>query len=328
MQRDLSNPTYKFIDRMNGAMFAGTPYEHDPLGTKSILRCHYWCDVEVVLRKVVLALQRDPGRCGRCRSRKTMAEITELFGGIPSHPLPARPAVQLKPFKSDTFTIDSNLPYVLGFIAYRMPGTDSPDNAATQILMDVLNSQRADLYGMVPAGKALAAEFVQGETYPKASVAFGLVALPAGSDAASAIDEMRKIIEHYAANGVPEELVDAAKRSEIAQAEFQRNSIPGLADVWSDALAAEGRNSPEEDIDAIRKVTLADVNRVAKENLLNTSTITATLKPAPNGQPVAAKGYGGAEQVTSAPTKPVELPEWAAGAAEADLSARQLRFSL
>ncbi len=32
--RDLSNPTYKFIDRMNGDMFAGTPYAHDPLGTK------------------------------------------------------------------------------------------------------------------------------------------------------------------------------------------------------------------------------------------------------------------------------------------------------
>ncbi len=35
VQRDLSNPTYKFVDRMNTAMFAGTPYAHDPLGTKS-----------------------------------------------------------------------------------------------------------------------------------------------------------------------------------------------------------------------------------------------------------------------------------------------------
>ena len=35
VQRDLSNPTYKFIDRLNDAMFAGTPYAHDPLGTKA-----------------------------------------------------------------------------------------------------------------------------------------------------------------------------------------------------------------------------------------------------------------------------------------------------
>ena len=33
--RDLSNPTYKFISRLNEDMFAGTPYAHDPLGTKS-----------------------------------------------------------------------------------------------------------------------------------------------------------------------------------------------------------------------------------------------------------------------------------------------------
>ena len=194
-----------------------------------------------------------------------------------------------------------------------MPGTDSPDYAAAQILADVLASQRGDLYGMVPAGKALAAEFGMAETYPKASVGFGLVALPAGADAAGAMTEMRQILRTMRPKGVPEDLVDAAKRSEIAPAEFQRNSIPGLADVWSDALAAEGRNSPEEDIDAIRKVTLADVNRVAKQYLLNTSTITATLKPVPTGEAVAAKGFGGAEEVTSAPTKPVELPDWAAG---------------
>ncbi len=33
--RDLSNPTYKFISRLNEDMFAGTPYAHDPLGTQS-----------------------------------------------------------------------------------------------------------------------------------------------------------------------------------------------------------------------------------------------------------------------------------------------------
>ena len=40
--------------------------------------------------------------------------------------------------KSESFTLDSNLPYLLAFIAYRMPGTDSPDFAAVQILCDVL----------------------------------------------------------------------------------------------------------------------------------------------------------------------------------------------
>jgi len=310
--RDLSNPTYKFISRLNEDMLAGTPYAHDPLGTKSsfdsttgqMLKDFYtkWYTPSNMILVVV----------GDVDPSSTVARIKQLFGDIPSHPLPARPTVDLKPVKTESFTLDSNLPYVLSFIAYRFPGTDSPDYAATQILSDVLASQRADLYGMVPAGKALGAEFGMAETYPKASVGYGLVAVPAGTDVTSAAQAMRSILAGYAEKGVPEDLVAAAKRSEVAAAEFQRNSIPGLANVWSDALAAEGRNSPDEDVDAIKKVTLADVNRVAKQYLVEQNSISATLKPVQTGQPVSEKGFGGGEKVTNAPTKPVQLPEWAA----------------
>jgi zinc protease len=312
--RDLSNPTYKFISRLNEDMFAGTPYAHDPLGTKAsfdattggMLKKFYekWYTPSNAILVIV----------GDINPAVTLTKVKQLFGGIPSHSLPPRPPVNLGPVKPETFTLDSNLPYALGFIAYRLPGTDSPDFAATEILADVLASQRADLYGMVPAGKVLAAQFDLAETYPKASVGFGLVALPAGTDVVGAVAEMRQILTNYADKGVPEDLVAAAKRSEVAQAEFERNSIPDLANLWSNALAAEGRTSPEDDLDAIRKVTLADVSRVARQYLLNANTITASLKPVPTGQPVAAKGFGGGEQVTAAPTSPVQLPPWAAGA--------------
>jgi len=312
VSRDLSNPTYKFVNRLNEDMFAGTPYAHDPLGTRPSfdkttgVMLKDFADKWYSPSNMILIVVGDVDPAA------TLEKIRQLYGDIPKHPLPAHPEIHLQPVKPETFTLDSNLPYVLGFIAWRMPGTDSPDYAAMQILADVLASQRADLYGMVPAGKALAAEFGLAETYPKASVAYGVVALPAGQDANPPLEEMRQIVNKYAADGVPADLVDAAKRAEIAQAEFQRNSIPDLASVWSEALAAEGRNSPDEDVDAMRKVTLADVNRVAKQYLLNANTITATLKPAPNGEPVAEKGFGGSEKVTSAPTKPVELPSWAA----------------
>jgi zinc protease len=310
--RDLSNPTYKFVNRLNVDLFAGTPYAHDPLGTRPSFdkttgaMLKDFADKWYTPSNMILIVVGDVDPAA------TLEKIRHLYGDIPSHPLPPHPAINLQPVKPETFTLDSNLPYVLGFIAWRMPGTDSPDYAALQILADVLASQRGDIYGMVPAGKALAAEFGLAETYPKASVGYGVVALPAGQDATAPLEELRQIVNKYAANGVPEELVDAAKRAEIAQAEFQRNSIPDLASVWSDALAAEGRNSPDEDVDAIRKVTVADVNRVAKQYLLNANTITATLKPAPNGEAVAEKGFGGSEKVTSAPTKPVQLPDWAA----------------
>jgi zinc protease len=312
--RDLSNPTYKFIVRLNQDLFAGTPYAHDPLGTKSSF------DATTGERlKAFYTAWYAPGDAilvivGDVDAAATMEKVQQLFGNIRAHSLPARPAVSPRPVKAERFTLESDLPYMLAFIAYRLPGTSSADYAAVQILADVLGSQRADLYGMVPAGKALAAEFGTAESYPKASVGYGAVALPAGADAAGAIREMRAILHAYASGGVPEELVAAAKRSEVAAAEFQRNSIPELANVWSNALAAEGRFSPDEDIEAIKRVTVADVDRVARQYLRDENSVTATLKPIPTGQPVASKGFGGAEQVTSAPTKPVQLPAWAAAA--------------
>jgi zinc protease len=314
VSRDLSNPTYKFIDRLNGDMFAGTPYAHDPLGTRPSFDA-----TTAAMLQDFHSKWYTPGNAilvivGDVDPASTLAKIKQLFGEIPSHPLPEHPAINLTPVKPETFTLDSNLPYVLGFIAYRMPGTDSADYAATQVLADILASQRGDLYGMVPAGKALYAGFGVAESYPKASVGYGEIALPAGADSAGPINEMRQIVESYAQKGLPQDLFDAAKRSEIASAEFERNSIPGLASEWSESLTAEGRNSPDDDLNAIKAVTLADVNRVAKQYLVASNSITATLKPSPSGEAVASKGFGGQEKMTSAPTKPVILPAWAQGA--------------
>ncbi len=309
--RDLSNPTYKFITRANEDMFAGTVYSHDPLGTKEsfdattgeMLKQFYknWYAPNNAILVITGDVQPDA----------VLSKVKEFYGTIERKSLPPRPEIKLPPVKSESFTLDSNLPYLLAFIAYRMPGTDSPDYGAVQILCDVLSSQRANLYALVPQGKALGTEFGLAEAYPKASVAYSAAALPAGGDSGAVIQEMRGILADYAKNGVPEDLLGAAKRRAIVGAEFRRNSIPGLADTWSEALAAEGRNSPDEDIDAIKRVTLEDVNRIAKQHLLDENSVTAVLKPAPSGAAVASKGYGGTEELTSAPTKPIELPAWA-----------------
>src|SRR6202012_5268138 len=168
VQRDLSNPTYKFISRLNEDMFAGTPYAHDPLGTRP--------SFDATTAEMLSNFYKQwytPGNAilvifGDVNPATTIAKVKELFGDIKDHPLPPRPAITLGALKPETFTLNSNLPYVLGFIAYRLPGTDSPDYAAAQILSDILASQRADVYGMVPAGKALYATFGMAENYPKA----------------------------------------------------------------------------------------------------------------------------------------------------------------
>src|SRR3984893_2673283 len=151
--RDLSNPTYKFITRANEDMFAGTAYSHDPLGTKDsfdattgeMLKQFYksWYAPNNAILVITGDVQADA----------VLPKVKEFYGKIERKSLPPRPEIKLPPVKSESFTLDSNLPYLLAFIAYRMPGTDSPDFAAVRILCDVLSSQRANLYGPVPRGK-------------------------------------------------------------------------------------------------------------------------------------------------------------------------------
>jgi zinc protease len=241
----------------------------------------------------------------------TLAEVKNLYESIPARALPPRPEVKLQPVKAESFTLPSDYPYTLAIVSYRMPGTDSKDFASARVLSDVLGSQRGDIYALVPEGKALDAGFELAEEYRQASVGFAYAVLPATADPQPIIAELERIVANYASQGVPADLVAASRRAVLASNEFARNSIPGLADLWSEAVAGEGRTSPQEDVDAVQQVNVADVNRAAQAYLHNDQAIVATLKPQPSGAPVAAKGFGGTEKLTSAPTKPVALPPWA-----------------
>ena len=206
--------------------------------------------------------------------------------------------------------MDTDLPYGLAVVSFRLPGSDSPDYAAADILGDVLSSQRGSLYALVPEGKALETGFSL-SAMPQASVAYAMAAYPQGGDGQALIKEMQQILADDAKNGVPADLVDAAKRHEVADEEFQKNSISGLAMEWSNALAVEGRQSPEDDIRAIEKVTVDDVNRVARKYLAPSDAIDAVLTPQPSGKPVSSKSFGGAESLAATPSGPVALPSWA-----------------
>lgn len=309
--QDLSNPQYRATSRIEADLFAGTPYERDPLGTResfdkttgATLKDFYKTWYAPNNAVLVIAGDVDP--------QATVASVTRLFASIPARPLGIRRTVNLQPVKAETFTLDSDLPVTLVETGYRLPGTDDRDYAAARVLADVLSSQRGDLYALVPEGKALQAGFQFAGSFPKASFGIAYGVLPAGAGAGEFESTLAGVIANYVKAGVPDELVEAAKHAEIAAAEFDRNSIGELASTWSDAVASEGRTSPDEDVAAVAKVTVTDVDRAAKKYLDPTLAVTANLIPRPSGAPVAAKGFGGGETLTSPPTKPVTLPEFA-----------------
>jgi zinc protease len=312
--QDLSNPGYILYSKLRAIAFAGTPYAWDALGTRPsfdkttaqmLKRFHdTWYAPNNALLIVV----------GDVDPVAALAKIRALFGAINSKPLPSRPVIKLRPLQPASLSVPTDRPNGTQMIAVRTPGLDSPDFPALEVLSDVLSSHRFELYGLVPQGKALDAEFIL-DPLPQAGLAYTSIVFAAGRDPKAIETDVRAILRKVAMEGVPAELVEAAKMQERREAEFEKNSIAGLASVWSDAVALYGLESPSEDLARIEKVTVADVNRVAREYLDLDHAVAAVMLPQGSGKPVPSKGgFGGQESISLGEARPTTLPQWAQSA--------------
>ena len=309
--QDLSNPEYLFYSRLLEKMFLGTPYAHDALGTRPSFQKTTGKMLKDFYKKWYVPNNAILVIVGDVDPPTALATVKRLFEPIPRRTVPARPTIRLQPLKPATIEIDSDLAYGIAAVAYRLPGSKDPDFAAGIVLADTLDSRRGDLYRLAAEGKTISGGF-DAVALPDAGFGYANAAFPREQDSSALITEMKRIVADYVAKGFPADLVEATKRREVAEAEFRRNSISGLAAEWSQALAVEGRNSPDEDIEAIKKVTLGDVNRVAQKYLLNDNAVVVVMTPRESGEPVELQGgRAGGESFAPKQTKSVPLPAWA-----------------
>ncbi|HTW86276.1 MAG TPA: pitrilysin family protein [Candidatus Sulfotelmatobacter sp.] len=305
--RDNSSASYRLYTKAIEHVMAGTPYADTGLGTVASfkqlqapdLRRFYdrWYHPNNAI--YVIAGDVDP--------QATIAKVTALWADDPSAALPARQPVRLQPLTPLTLRDNSSDPITLAFVAYRVPGYDSPDYYASEILSDILNSPRGALYDLQVSGKALQT-FAQGQTYPAAGVSLVGAAVPVSTKGDDAVAEVEAVIDGYKKTGVPADLVEVMKKRELAQAQFAVNSVSGLASTWSDALAVEHR-TPDEDLAGIAKVTVDDVNRVLRTDYDNSTATVAISTP----KAAAGAAFGGreGENNTVVPNPNTPLPAFA-----------------
>lgn len=309
--QDNSNAFYRLFVKTQNAIVGGTPYAKNGLGTvkdfaKTInapqLQSFYstWYHPNNAIYVIV----------GNVDPKQTIAKVGALFGDIPAGKLPAREPVKLRPVRAQLFREDSDQPFTLVLKGYRFPGFQSKDYAATQILSDILNSGRGEFANLVAAGKGLGAQF-QLQSFPKASVGVQFYAVPVTMKPQEADTLMRGVLDGYVKNGVPADLVEASKQREVAQLEYDATSIEGQAQQWSQAVAVEGVESPQAQIASLNAVTVADVNRVAREYLSGAHAITGYAVPKNAGAVTGGSGSLAKENNAIPPSKHEALPSWA-----------------
>jgi zinc protease len=308
--QDLSDPEYLFYTKVLADLFKGTPYAYTPLGsvssfdktTGAMLKKFY--DTWYAPNNAILVI------VGDVEPQKALTEVKKFFGDIPPKKIPKRPEIHLEPVEPEALHLKTDQSYGLVMISFPMPGYDSPDYPASKVLSDILSNQRSNLFSLVPEGKALYAGFSL-STLPEAGLGYAVAAFPKGADASALVEEMKKILAEDVEKGLPSDLVEAAKRKELTKADLRKNSVFGLAMAWSQALAIEGRQSPEEEVKAIQQVSVEDVSRVARKYLDLNRTIVAILTPEASGKSVVSEARGHIESFAPKETKPVKLPDWA-----------------
>jgi len=311
---DVSGTQYKTDSKLRTALFGGTPYEHDALGSEATFDAttadmlKKFHDTWYAPNNAVLVV------VGDVDPKATLATIKSLFGAIKPKGLPARAPINLAPVDLSPIQMTGERPVASKLLAMRFPGSESADFPALELLSDVLSSRRFALYSLVAQGKALNARFSI-SPLPKASMASASISVAPKGNLDEAEKTLRAILTDVAEHGVPADLVAAAKTGEYREMEVEKNSIAGLASEWSDAVARNGMASPEAEWAQLEKVTPEDVNRVARQYLDLSQAVTVTTTPRAGHHPQAELAAAAPqESIDLGEAKATPLPDWAESA--------------
>ncbi|HEV8022719.1 MAG TPA: pitrilysin family protein [Candidatus Lustribacter sp.] len=311
--RDEAAPGGDFFSDAQAIAFKGTVYEHPGVGTKAAFDAltgprlkafwqRWYAPNNAVL---VIAGDVDPAA--------TLAVVRSRFESIPEKTVPAHQAAHFQPLKRTVLRRPTTLAYPLAAVGFRLPGLNDPDFLASFVLQGVLGADRGALHQLGDDGLALEGEWSSTPYYPEGQLSFAVAALAPGNDPDAMVKRLEDMMTNIRDHGVPPELFESTKRKLIAEQELSRNSITSLASDWADTIAVDREPSIAYEQELIGRITLADVNRVAKRYLDVNHAIIGSLTPSAganqSGAPQPPAGTGRENPLGKGPAI-THLPAW------------------
>ena len=314
-----SSPGYKIGLTLRESFFAGTPFATASGGTvpsfeqltADQIRAFYHTWYHPGNATLIVAGDIDPAR--------VLAQIHAHFDATPDVAVPVRKPIAVPPLASAALEGSIDFPIGFGVLAYRLPGSDAADYAAAQVLGQALSSSRTAFVDLITEGKALAVLPLT-NTFPEVGAAF-LLAIPAnGASPQSVQPLLAGVLDKYRADGIPADLVDAAKLKLLSEQAYRQSSISGLGFAWADA-ATRRQPTPDAIYQAIAAVTPDDVNRILRTYLTPDHQLSMVISAKPTHAMAKVDPSAGVEHVGFTPTMHEPLPAWAQAALKAPLRA-------
>ncbi len=279
-----SRPTGRLFEEFLTTAFKAHPYGRPTIGYASDLQAlsreeaQSFFDAHYGVNNLTVAIvgDVDPGEVARL--------ATQYFTPVPAGPAPERvPTVEPEQIGERRVTlVDRAQPFVM--MGFHRPAGSDPDSPVYTVLADVLDAGRTSRFyrGLVETRQAVGTgvyEAFPGTKYPSL---FTVIAVPAPGVSPDSVEaDVTALLARVVADGVTEEELARAKTRARAELVASLQSPDGLAAALAEAEALRGDwRALFRDIDALDRVTTADVQRVAAATFRTSNQTVATLRTA------------------------------------------------
>lgn len=264
-------PIARGLLRVMSLLFPGHPYSAGLLGEEADLQRATAKDVESWARE-----RFSPGNAvltvvGRFDPSATLDAIRRRFESLPRRAVPAARAVAepaaLSRARSVVHVDASGALLVVG---WRGPGASDPDAPAGELLARLLfgGSESRLTQALQTEGSHVVNVQAAWDLRRDASVLWAAAAMRPGADSAAVERDLMGAVQRLASQAPDGAELDRARKRLLTTAFFAMQSPRGRAAVLGEALWLNGdAAAAQARLDALRRVTPADIQRVAQRTL-------------------------------------------------------------
>jgi predicted Zn-dependent peptidase len=280
-----SSPQGQLVEALSSTAFAAHPYKNSPAGWASDIESLRATDAEAFYRRYYGPSNLTIGIAGDVNPAEAKKLAEKYFGRIPARPAPPVVDTVEPPQNGEKRVTVASPAQPFLVIAYKRPDQYSKDNAALDVLEQILSGGRTSIiYKEMVRDKKIALGAASYATYPGGKYP-GLFLFFVVPNSGHTVDEMEKSVY---------EIVDRVKKDKPDDTALQRvktnlraaliqklDSNSGLASELCVYQASYGDwRKLFTQLDEYNQVTADDVQRVAQKYLLeSTRTVVYTYAP-------------------------------------------------
>lgn len=268
-----SSPFGRLLEEFTSAAFTAHPYGFSGIGWPSDLSTFSAQDAEEFFRKYYVPSNMVIAIVGDVSSAEAWPLIEKYFGRLPKSPQPEPIATVEPPQRAERTVVLRETSQPIYIEGYHRPAATHPDSATYDVISMLLSSGRTSrLYKSLVRDKKIAAQAsglngFPGEKYPNL---FAVIGVPTPGHTNDEVSEaIRAELERLRTEDVPADELASVKTRVKAGLVRRLDSNSGLALQFASyqTLYGDWREMFRE-IEAIDKVSAADIRRVAGETFV------------------------------------------------------------